>query len=67
MRINKFGIWFMHAKKHPVHEDEVCWIWPWRRKLSKGRKILSIGFNDSFESFEELDEFWEGYFKAVAR
>ncbi|GAI78281.1 unnamed protein product [marine sediment metagenome] len=67
MRINKFGIWFIHAKRHPVHNDEVCWIWPWRRKLSKGKKILSIGFNNSFESFKELDELWEDYAKAMAR
>ena len=67
MRINKFGIWFIHAKKHPVHEDEICWIWPWRRRRNKGHKILSIYSEGTFKSFKELDKFWEDYAKAVAR
>ena len=66
MRVDKTGIWYIHAKKHPVHEDEVCWMWPWKR-TDKGKKILSMGFNGSFKSFEELDKLWEGYFDAVGR
>jgi len=62
MRIDKMGIWFIHAKKHPVHEDEVCLLWWWAREEKK--KILSIGFNSCFKSFRELDECWEGYYKA---
>lgn len=67
MRIGKAGIWFIHAKGHPIHEDEVCWIWPWLRKRDDGKKIISMGFNGSFKSFKELDKLWEGYFEAVGR
>lgn len=67
MRINNFGIWYIHAKKHPIHNDEVCWIWPWRRKAGGGKKILSIGFNGSFKSLKKLDKLWEDYAKAMAR
>lgn len=67
MRIDKHGIWYMHAKKHLVHNDEVCWIWPWRRKQNGGNKILSVLCEGSFKSFKELDKFWEDYVKAVER
>ena len=65
MRINRFGIWYIHARNHPVHYDEVCWIWPWRRKLSNGNKIVSILCEGNFKSFKELDKFWEDYREAV--
>jgi len=67
MRINKVGVWYIHARKHLIHNDEICWVWPWRRKANGGKKILSIGCDGSFKSFEELDKFWEDYCKAVAR
>lgn len=65
MRINKFGIWYIHARNHSVHYDEICWLWPWRRKQSKGAKILSIYSEGIFKSFKELDKFWEDYHKAI--
>lgn len=61
MRIDRFGIWFVHAKNCPIHMDEVCWVWRWRRKSNDGKKIFSIGCNGSFESFKELNKFWEDY------
>lgn len=69
MRINKFGIWYIHARNHPVHSDEVCWIWPWRRKLSDGKdkKWISIGFNSTFKSLKELNETWDGYVEACKK
>jgi len=67
MRINRFGIWYIHAKNHSVHIDEVCWVWPWRRKKNSGNKVLSIGCDGGFKSFKELDKFWEDYCKAVVR
>lgn len=66
MKIDRLGIWYEHAKKHFIHNDDVCWIWPWKRKSSGGKKILSMGFNGSFKSFKELDKLWENYFKAVS-
>lgn len=63
MRITKVGIWYIHAKGHPIHEDEICWVWPWRRK--GGHKILSIGCEGTFTSFKELNKFWEDYCEAV--
>ncbi len=65
MRISKMGIWFIHAKNHPIHCDEVCWIYPWR-KADGGRRFLSMGFNGSFKSLKELDKLWEKYCKAVS-
>lgn len=65
MKIDKVGIWYIHAKGHLVHEDEVCWVWPWRRKKNNGHKVLSILSEGGFKSFKALDKFWEDYFKAV--
>lgn len=61
MRISKFGIEFIHAKG-TKYEDEVLWIWWWRRK--GGKKWISMVFNASFKSLKEIDETWDGYVEA---
>jgi hypothetical protein len=44
--------------------DSVIWLWPWKR-TSKNRKWLSISFECSFNTLKELDEYWDGYEKAI--
>lgn len=43
-------IWFEHKG------DEVAW---------NGKKYLSLGFEGCFDTLEQLDKFWEDYFKAL--
>ena len=64
MRVDKVGIWYMYKEK-TKHEDEICWLWPWRRKMNHGNKILSIYSEGGFKSFEELEKFWDDYFVAT--
>lgn len=45
--------------------DNVLWIWPWKRSAWR-RRYMSFGFDAVFESLEEVDREWEGYFQAIA-
>lgn len=63
MRIDKLGIWFIHAKG-TKYEDEVCWMWWWKRTGKDGKKWISMIFNASFKSLKEIDGTWDGYVEA---
>jgi hypothetical protein len=45
-------IWFEYKG------DEVAW---------NGEKYLSLGFEGYFDTLEQLDKFWEDYFKALGK
>ena len=56
--IDRNGIWWYHKG------DEVLWIYPWRRR---GYKYVSLMCEGCFQSIDELDKFWDEYFKEMKK
>jgi hypothetical protein len=56
-RINRWGISFEYK------DEEVIWIWPWKRIYNRGCKFLGILSSGGFDSLIEIDKFWEDYYK----
>jgi hypothetical protein len=44
--------------------DELLWIWPWKRKVLKG-KFYVLGLEMPMESLKAIDKFWYDYTEAV--
>ena len=57
IKINRYGIQFIHAKG-TQYEDDMIWVWWWQRKLNKGKAFYSLSFEVTYSSLKELDREW---------
>lgn len=55
LSITKDGVWF------PYDGDVVLYVWPWKRTTYKYVSLLCEG---TFNSLEEINEFWAAYSRA---
>lgn len=55
--LDEFGIWINRKN------DELCWLWPWKRKINFCQPWFVTGLG-SFKSLNHLDEFWREYHEA---
>jgi len=64
LRVDIFGVWFLYKG------DEVCWLFPWKRKHGRNRNLLdgrlggsrkycSLLSGSYFNTLKEMDEFWD--------
>lgn len=58
--LDEYGAWFRRKG------SEIGWLWPWKRKLSKGNPWYETGIG-SFPSLKEVDRFWQEYWEACKK